>query len=64
MPQLLWQGASVYNGHLRRPLTFTCIADRLTVQLTQHVFTTWAVAAGICCTRIRALNFLHARRTF
>ena len=33
MPNLLWHEASVYNGHLRGPVTFTPIAERLAVEL-------------------------------
>ena len=29
VPHLLWHGASVYNGHLRGPVKFTPIAERL-----------------------------------
>ena len=32
MPHLLWHGASVYNGHLRGPVTLTPIAERLAVE--------------------------------
>ena len=31
VPHLLWHGASVYNGHLRGPLTLTPFAERLAV---------------------------------
>ena len=37
---LLWHGASVYNDHLRGPVTLTPIAERLAVELTLPVFTT------------------------
>ena len=37
---LLWHGDSVYNGHLRGPVTFTPIAQRLAVELSLHVFMT------------------------
>ena len=30
---LLWYGTSVYNGHLREPMTLTPIAERLAVEL-------------------------------
>ena len=33
VPNLLWHGASVYNGHLRVPVTLTPIAERLPVEL-------------------------------
>ena len=41
VPHLLWHGASVYNGHLRGPVTLTPIAERLTVELSLPAFTTW-----------------------
>ena len=28
VPHLLWHGSSVYNGHLRGPVTLTYIAER------------------------------------
>ena len=40
VPHLLWHGASVYNGHLRVPITITSIAERLAVELSLPVFTT------------------------
>ena len=40
MPHLLWHGSSVYNGHLRGPLTLTPIAERLTVKLKIPILTT------------------------
>ena len=36
---LLWQGTSVYNGHLRGPVRLTPIAERLAVELSLPVFT-------------------------
>ena len=44
VPHLLWHGASVYNGHLRWPVTLTPIAERLAVELSLPVFT-----AKVCC---------------
>ena len=41
VPHLLWQGASVYNGHLRGPKTLTPVAGHLAVELSLPVFTTW-----------------------
>ena len=41
VPHLLWQGASVYNGHLRGPKTLTPVAGHLAVKLSLPVFTTW-----------------------
>ena len=43
----LWHGPSVYNGHLRGPVTLRRIAERLAVELLQHVLTTKFVAPGI-----------------
>ena len=40
---LLWHGASVYNGHLRGPVTFTTVANRLAVELSLPIFTNIAV---------------------
>ena len=37
---LLWQGTSVYNGHIRGPMTLTPIAERLAVELSLPVFAT------------------------
>ena len=37
---LRWHGASVYNGHLRGPVTLTPNAERLAVELSLPVFTT------------------------
>ena len=38
VPDLLWHGASVYNGHLRGPETLKPTAERLP-QMSLHVFT-------------------------
>ena len=46
VPHLLWHGASVYNGHLRGPVTLTLTAERFAVELSLPVFRT-SVAAGI-----------------
>ena len=39
VPQLLWHGASVYNGHPEGPVTLTHIAERLAAELSLPVFT-------------------------
>ena len=39
VPHLLWHGSSVYNGHLRGPVTVTSIAKRLAVEVSLPVFT-------------------------
>ena len=33
VPHLLWHVASIYNGHIRGPVTLTPIAERLVVEL-------------------------------
>ena len=38
---ILWHGSSVYNGHLRGPVTLSLIAERLAVELSLPVFTTF-----------------------
>ena len=48
VPHLLWHGASVYNGHLRGPVTLTPIAERLAVELSLPVLQLRSVAANIC----------------
>ena len=40
VPHPLWHWASVYNGHLREPVTLTLIAEHLAVELSLPVFTT------------------------
>ena len=42
VPHRLWHGASIYNGHLRRPMTLTPNAQRLGVELSLPAFTTSA----------------------
>ena len=40
MPHLLWHWPTLYNGHLRGPVTLTPFAERLAVELSLPVFTT------------------------
>ena len=40
VPHLLWHVASVYNGHLRGPVTLTPTAERLALELSLPVFKT------------------------
>ena len=47
VPHLLWHGASIYNGHLRGPVTFAPIAKRLPVELSLPVFTTYVCRGWI-----------------
>ena len=46
VPHLLWHGASVYNGHLRGPVTLTPIAERLVVELCLPFYRLRSVATG------------------
>ena len=43
VPNLLWHSISVYNGHIREPVTLTPVAERLAGKLSLHiiVFTTY-----------------------
>ena len=38
---ILWHGASIYNSHLQGPVTLAPIVERLAVELSLPVFTTW-----------------------
>ena len=40
---LLWKGSSVYNGHLRGPVTLTPFAERLAVELSLSVIMTYNI---------------------
>ena len=40
VPHLLWHGESVYNGHLRGPVSLTPTAERSAVELSLPVLTT------------------------
>ena len=40
VPHLLWHGTSVYNGHLREPVTLTTNAESLAVVFSLPVFKT------------------------
>ena len=40
VPRLLWHETSVYDGHLRRSVTLTPIAERLAVEMSHPVLTT------------------------
>ena len=54
MPHLLWRRASVYNGHLREPVTLTTIAEHLAFNTlfgkTFLSFTTTQYGTCFCCT--------------
>ena len=57
VPHLLWNGASIYKGHLGGLVTLTPVAVRFAVELSVPVITTWVSGD-------RGLNFdlSHARR--
>ena len=57
VPHLLWHGTSVYNGHLRGPVTLTPIAERLEVELSLPIFTT-----SVCRSWDSKTNLPPARR--
>ena len=41
VPHLIWHGASVYNSHLRGPVTLSPITERLAVELSYLVCRGW-----------------------
>ena len=57
-PHPLRHGPTVYNGHLRGPVTLTPVAERLAVELSLPVLTTW-----VCRERGLNPNLPHGRRT-
>ena len=57
VPHLLWQGPTLYNGHLRGPVTLTPVAKRLAVELLLPGFST-----QVCRDRGSNPDLLHARR--
>ena len=58
VPHLLWHKTSVYNGHLRGPVTLTPVAERLAVESSLPVLTT-----EVCRDRISNPDLPYARRT-
>ena len=46
MPQPLRDGPTVYNGHLREPVTLTCVVDRLPEELSYLFLRQRSVATG------------------
>ena len=57
MPLLLRHRPTVYNGHLRGPVTHTPVAERLAVELSLPTFTTW-----VCRDRGSNPNLMHVRQ--
>ena len=56
LTHLLWHGASVYNDHLRRPVTLEPIAERLAVELSIYKMISPCFMSNITkCTIIYAL---------
>ena len=58
VPYLLWHGPTVYNGHLRGPVSLTPVAERLGVKLSLPVCT-----SQVCRDRGSNPELPHARRT-
>ena len=58
VPHLLWHGSTLYNDHLRGPVTVTPVAERLAVELSPPDFTTW-----VCRDRGSNPTLPHAMRT-
>ena len=58
VPYLLWHGPTVYNGHLRGPMSLKPVAERLAVKLSLPVCTT-----QVCRDRGSNPDLPHARRT-
>ena len=56
VPDPLRNGPTVYNGHLREPVTLTPVAERLAVELSLPFFTTW-----VCPDRRSNPDLPHAR---
>ena len=59
VPHLLWNGTSVYNGHLWQYVILTLLIKRLAVVMYYMFYRLRSVAAGI-----RITNLSNARRTF
>ena len=55
---LLWHGPTVYNGHLRVPMTLTLVAKLLAVELSLPVFTTSVEPRSPAC-ETNALPLRH-----
>ena len=47
MPHLLQQGPTVYNGHLRGPVTLTPVAERLAVERRQRRKQVWECSHSV-----------------
>ena len=58
VPHRLRHGPTVYNGHLRGPVTLTPVAERLAVELSLPVFTN-----RVCRDRESNPDLPHTRRT-
>ena len=54
VPYLLWQVASVYNGHLRGPKTLTPITERSAVEISLPVLITYVYRGGDSNTQLPA----------
>ena len=54
LPHLLWHVTSVYDGHIRWPMTLILIAEHCAVGLSLYLFYTFVVVVVV-------VNFLHFR---
>ena len=58
LPHILRHGPTLYNGHLRGPVTLTPVAERLALKLSLPVLTT-----QVCCDHRSNPDHPHERRT-
>ena len=63
VPHLLWRGTSVYNGHLRGPVSLTPIVDRLAVELSLHVLRLRSFAVGILTSNLPLAKMFNINNT-
>ena len=70
MPHVLRHGPTVYNGHLRGPVTLAPVDERLVVDLSPPVFRSRSVAQGFffyekrhSMCKIYKLNTHHGQTT-
>ena len=62
VPHLFWHGASVYDSHLRGPLTLRPFAERLVVELSLPDLSPQGFEHPTFCLRSERSNPLHHRR--
>ena len=71
VPHLLWHGSTLYNSHLRGPVTLTPVAELLAVELSLPVFTTSGLSRAVieprspaCEANALPLHLLHYEDLF